>query len=193
MKPSPSPPTAPPAVSPGVPRGAGFDEPFDVLSACHERVVRMLDLLLRLASHLGSAGHHGVDEPARQAASDVMRYFDVAAPLHHQDEELHVLPVLEASDDTGQRALASRLRTEHRLVDAAWTRIRPGLAELAEGRWSTTAAAGEFESWQAFVALYHSHLRVEDEAAFPVAATYIDDEARAAMSADMARRRGVSR
>ena len=193
MTPSPSPPAPPPSALPATPPGPGFEEPFDLLSACHERVVRMLELLLRLASHLDSAGRQGADEPARQAASDLMRYFDVAAPLHHQDEELHVLPVLERSAADEHRALAARLRAEHQLVDAAWTRIRPGLAELADGRWSGAAAAREFESWQAFVALYHGHLRAEDEAAFPVAATHIDDAGRAAMGAEMARRRGVTR
>ena len=70
---------------------AGFDEPFEMLAACHERVQRMLRLLRRLAAHLGE---HGADAQAAQAAVDVMRYFDEAAPRHHDDEELHVLPRL---------------------------------------------------------------------------------------------------
>ncbi|RYF75253.1 MAG: hemerythrin domain-containing protein, partial [Comamonadaceae bacterium] len=69
--------------------GVGFEQPFAMLEACHERVQRTLALLGRLRGHVQA---HGADEPARQAARDVLRYFDIAAPLHHEDEELHVFP-----------------------------------------------------------------------------------------------------
>ena len=36
--------------------GVGFDEPFEMLVACHGRVERMLDLLERLAQHLLDQG-----------------------------------------------------------------------------------------------------------------------------------------
>ena len=64
--------------------GAGFDQPFEMLLACHERVERMLGLLERLAQHLAE---HGCTPDAAQAARDVMRYFDIAGPAHHEDEE----------------------------------------------------------------------------------------------------------
>ena len=70
---------------------AGFEEPFGMLAACHERMQRMLALLARLRTHVAS---HGPDAQAQQAARDVMRYFDQAAPQHHRDEELHVFPPL---------------------------------------------------------------------------------------------------
>jgi hypothetical protein len=45
--------------------GAGFDQPFEMLGACHERVQRTLDLLQRLQTYLAE---QGVDDSARQAA-----------------------------------------------------------------------------------------------------------------------------
>ncbi|MDY0108049.1 MAG: hemerythrin domain-containing protein, partial [Giesbergeria sp.] len=69
----------------------GFDTPFEMLAACHERVLRSLALLQKLQDYLHG---HPCDDSARQAARDVLRYFDVAAPLHHEDEELHVFPPL---------------------------------------------------------------------------------------------------
>lgn len=69
----------------------GFEQPFAMLEACHERVERTLTLLSRLRSYLRE---QAVDDAARQAARDVLRYFDIAAPLHHEDEELHVFPLL---------------------------------------------------------------------------------------------------
>ena len=43
---------------------AGFDEPFAMLHACHERVERSLALLERLTAHLAQ---HGADAQARDA------------------------------------------------------------------------------------------------------------------------------
>ena len=84
-------------------------------------------LFERLVAHVRAQGH---DAASRSAAADVLRYFDLAAPHHHQDEELHVLPPLLASDDATQRALAEQLvaegarvflvaRTEDKLASAA--------------------------------------------------------------------------
>lgn len=74
----------------------GFEAPFDMLEACHERVRRSLALLNRLVTWVDEHGH---DDMSRSAASDVLRYFNLAAPLHHQDEELHVFPLLSCGDD----------------------------------------------------------------------------------------------
>ena len=38
------------------PPGAGFDAPFEMLGACHERVRRMLRLLARLQAHCRTPG-----------------------------------------------------------------------------------------------------------------------------------------
>ncbi|HEX2546883.1 MAG TPA: hemerythrin domain-containing protein, partial [Ramlibacter sp.] len=89
---------------------AGFEEPFGMLEACHERVQRMLALLQRLREHLAS---HGADTQAQQAARDVMRYFDQAAPLHHQDEELHVFPPLLARGSAQAVQVVRRLQEDH--------------------------------------------------------------------------------
>ena len=85
--------------------GAGFDQPFEMLDACHDRVRRSLDLLARLRSYLRDKG---CDDSARQAARDVLRYFDMAAPLHHEDEERHVFPPLLAQ--TGDAPLLALVR-----------------------------------------------------------------------------------
>jgi len=159
---------------------AGFDEPFDMLAACHERVERMLALLERLAEHLE---HHGADTTARDAARDVMRYFDLAAPHHHEDEERHVLPALRAQ---GQGALADRIHADHEVMAGAWARLRLDLQAIAEGRVQRDAA-----QWREFCALYRVHVALEDDDAYPLAAAAIDAPTRRAMGDEMARRRGV--
>ena len=52
------------------PAGVGFEAPFEMLDACHERVERMLRLLGKIRDHVKS---HGADTQARDAARDVMR------------------------------------------------------------------------------------------------------------------------
>jgi len=169
----------------------GFDEPFEMLHACHQRVERMLTLMERLAAHVVQ---HGPDEQARSAAADVIRYFDQAAPHHHKDEELHVLPVLRHGS-AAQRALAARLEDEHRRMEAAWPMLRQDLLQLGAGElpdvWPTDPLSPIPAAWRAFVDLYRDHVEAEELEAYPACREAMCGETAAAMGEEMARRRGV--
>ena len=165
---------------------AGFDQPFELLAGCHDRVRRTLSRLQRLVEHVA---RHGADTVARDAARDVLRYFDIAAPAHHEDEERHVLPLLDASADPALAAAARRLRSDHATIRAAWQNLRPVLLQVAEGvgdQGGALAAAA-----QAFVEAHDGHLELEDELVFPAAARLHPDPA--AMGREMARRRGAGK
>jgi hemerythrin-like domain-containing protein len=168
------------------PPGAGFEAPFDMLAACHERVERSLRLLERLADHVVT---HGGDTPARDAARDVLRYFDLAAPNHHEDEERHVLPLLRAH---GQAQLAVRLHADHLAMAAAWSDLRPALESLRDGDASVALLPSTQQAWRAFATLYRAHTQAEDSVAFPAARSLLDVPAERVMGQEMARRRGVS-
>ncbi len=88
----------------------GFDQPFEMLHECHGRVERMVVLLERLTAHLDQSGH---DDQAAQAARDVMRYFDLAGPAHHQDEELHLFPLLRERGEPALAGVVERLQRDH--------------------------------------------------------------------------------
>lgn len=182
---------AQPASLPGVHTpGAGFEAPFDMLAACHERVERLLALLARLQQHLLE---HGSDDLARQAARDVMRYFDLAAPLHHQDEELHVFPPLLSGPDAGLRSLVERLVQDHRAMEIAWPGARRVLHGIAEGPVADGAAltATQTAALDRFAGLYERHLLDEERLAYPAAQAVLTPQALQAMSGDMMQRRGV--
>ena len=169
---------------------AGFEAPFEMLAVCHDRVRRMLALQARLQQHLLDAG---CDEPARQAARDVMRYFDLAAPLHHQDEELHVFPPLLAGPDAALRALVQRLMQDHRQMESSWMDARRTLQAVADGTefgWTPLTPTQSIALNQ-FAALYRQHLDGEDEVAYPAAHAMLSPVAVQAMSQDMMQRRGV--
>jgi hemerythrin-like domain-containing protein len=148
-------------------------------------VQRSLRLLQRLHEHLEV---HGADAQARDAARDVMRYFDLAAPSHHEDEERHVFPALLAADAAAHGPLVARLQEDHRRMAATWPAVREGLAAVAEGRWTGTEAA----AWGGFAALYADHIPAEESVAYPAAQAALGTPAQAAMGDEMARRRGLT-
>ena len=169
---------------------AGFEAPFEMLGACHERVERMLRLLQRLQQHLA---RQGWDADVAQAATDVMRYFDQAAPLHHEDEERHLFPLLLASGDEALRGVVLRLQQDHRDMAQGWAQAREVLAALthapAEG-WAGLAS-DESATLDRFAGLYGQHLQAEDTLVYPAAQSRLSAQALQAMSADMMRRRGL--
>jgi hemerythrin-like domain-containing protein len=167
--------------------GSSFEQPFEMLEACHERVHRMLNLLHRLREHLIL---HGADEQARQAARDVMRYFDLAAPEHHRDEELHVFPALIASGDGPVRAVVAQLRDDHLQMESRWKAVRLVLAGLADGVLTHLTCTDDAQLDE-FAGLYAGHIETEENIAYPAARPLLAGEPLQAMARDMMARRGV--
>lgn len=159
----------------------GFEAPFEMLAACHGRVRRTLGTLLRLQAHLTQ---HGADEQARQAAADVARYFDIAAPAHHQDEELHIVPRLRAA---GRGDLADRLLSDHATLHEAWLELRVALMALAAGE----PAVLHRDRCLRFARLYEAHAALEDEVVFPLASFGLTPTEILSMGQEMAGRRGA--
>ena len=168
--------------------GAGFEQPFEMLAACHQRVERMLGLLERLRLHLARAG---CDDQARQAAHDVMRYFDQAGPAHHEDEERHVFPALVASGDPALLVLTRRLQQDHLAMAQAWSAVRADLQPIGAGALPADLDGAVAARWAGFVALYREHIVIEEGQAYPAALPLLDGPAQAAMGGEMARRRGA--
>lgn len=168
----------------------GFAEaPFEMLTTCHERVHRMLRLLARLREHLASHGH---DEQAAQAARDVMRYFDLAAPLHHQDEELHVFPVLLTQGDGVVQSVVRRLQQDHLAMEQAWPQARALLQAVADA--GPTAAwipwdVAALQTLDDFAGRYDEHIRLEEDIVYPAAQAVLDGPTLSAMGEEMQGRR----
>ena len=171
--------------------GSSYAQPFELLSACHERVERSLQLLTRLCQHLKA---RGLDASAREAARDVRRYFDIAAPLHHEDEELHVFPVLEQLDDAPLQDVCARLREDHQRIHAQWEVLRALLAQL-DGHPDGPLPALQLEvlsrASDTFVDAHKEHLRLENQLVFPHAQQGLNAAQLQAMGEEMASRRGL--
>lgn len=157
----------------------GFDEPFEMLAACHDRVRRSLDLLQRLHAHVQQ---HGVEAQARDAAADVLRYFDRAAPAHHEDEERHVFPRLRLA---GLSALADRLHADHLDMSRQWALLRVPLQAWSRGE----AQRLDTNLLRNYIDFYDAHLAIEDAEAMPAAREGLADSVLHAMGREMAARR----
>lgn len=164
-----------------------FEQPFEMMEACHERLQRMLVLLDKLRAHLPD---HGADAQAQQAARDVMRYFDQAAPQHHRDEELHVFPPLLARGEPETVAVVQQLQEEHRRMETGWAAARAILGAIAGGTLQRLEAPAQ-QALAEFAALYEAHIAAEEGTAYPQARRLLDPEGLAAMGREMMDRRGV--
>ena len=169
---------------------AGVEAPFDLLAACHDRVRRSLDLLERLQTHIAT---NGCDDDARSAATDVMRYFDIAAPLHHQDEELHVFPAVLTSGDAASVALIHKLQEDHRHMHDAWTQAREVLQFIVNSAMDhrTPLNVEQSQALLAYSRLYAQHMEAEEKVVYPLAQQQMTPMALANMRMDMGSRRGL--
>ena len=166
----------------------GFDTPFEMLEACHERVQRTLALLQKLCEYLHS---HACDDSARQAAHDVLRYFDVAAPLHHEDEELHVFPLLLAQGMPAVVAQVRQLQQDHERMAAHWQDARVRLQALADGQSSAFSAQDE-AVLALFAQGYAAHIHTEETVVYPAARALLSAPAIEHMGQEMRQRRGAA-
>jgi pyridoxamine 5'-phosphate oxidase len=166
----------------------GFDQPIAVLKHCHGRIRKQLGTLERLLSHLPE---HGADEAARQAASAVLKYFEKAAHLHHDDEEQDLIPMLRAvaqGDDAATlQALAPVILQDHKDMDALWQDLHEQLSAIAEG----SASALSTSSVQRFSQRYLSHMEREESTMAPMALRLFSPEQMTQLGTAMQRRRGI--
>ena len=153
-----------------------------MLRGCHRRIRHFAALASRLAA--------SPDAPAGEiadAAASIHRYFTVALPLHHADEEESIRPRLPRTPGL-ERALAS-MQEQHQGLETRLATLVPlwsGLAaqpETAGGlAESVRRATADFE------AACEEHLHLEEEAIFPAIDELPSTEIDAILSEMRARR-----
>lgn len=159
-----------------------FDDPLEMLLACHGRIQAQCATLNKLLAHLPQ---HGCDTQAQQAARAILRYFDTAGRHHHDDEEKDLFPLLRASPSSAAHALVARLLDEHKAMDAAWQRLRAYLTGLADGN----SAALDTEAAEHFIGVYDRHIALENTELLPLAKRLLTVEQLETLGKSMAARR----
>jgi pyridoxamine 5'-phosphate oxidase len=167
----------------------GFERPIDVLAHCHTRIRKQLATLKKLLAHLPD---HGADVDAQQAAHAVLRYFNDAAPLHHEDEEENLLPQLEVTaggEDASQlQDILPRLLEEHREMEGLWLALDRQLSTIATGQ-STQLSEKDVAQ---FAALYEAHMQMEESVIAPMAKRLFSSGQMQQLGDAMRARRGIS-
>jgi len=165
--------------------GPSFDEPLEMLAACHERIEAQLCTLERLGPHLESKG---CDAEAKSATQSVLRYFNTSGVLHHQDEDDDLFPLVRSCAAAKGRpeiaAAIDELEREHETMNVQWNRLRGRLKAIAEGE-----ARLDAEEVARFAWLYRRHMDREAAAVLPFAREVLDEGQRAALGERMAARR----
>jgi hemerythrin-like domain-containing protein len=163
-----------------------FDEPLDMLAACHDKIESQLCTLEKLVEHLPAKG---ADKAAREAAAQVMRYFDTSGVQHHRDEDEDVFPLLRHLAAARERpevsAVINDLEQEHSTLDEQWSRLRSRLAAIAAG----SADRLDAEDAAHFAWLYRRHMQAEAMLVLPFAREAVSETDRAVLGERMAARR----
>ena len=166
----------------------GFDQPIAMLKHCHDRIRKQLNTLQKLRAHLPISG---ADLEAQQAATAVLRYFNQAAPNHHADEEVDLLPMLQSTatgaDAVLLEALIPQILAEHERMQHAWAAIDAQLQSVASGASDQLSEA----AISAFCAAYAAHMDQEETHVAPMAKRLFSAEQMARLGNAMRIRRGV--
>lgn len=160
-----------------------IDDPMALLRACHEKVDRFTRLAQRLRDHVQA---HGADAQAQEAATAVLRYFTLAAPLHHADEDENLFTALRALGRPQLNAHIDALQQEHDTLGSLWRAIQPWLAHIASGQ-NDRPAPPEVDT---FAERYRAHAQQEEALVYPHA-TDLDAATLHALAEAMVARRSA--
>lgn len=157
-----------------------WDEPIEMLYACHGRVKQFCRQLQLLPDYLLQ---HGCNQAVKNDVQQILNYFNQAAPLHHDDEEQDFFPALAQKLPQTQQAI-DELESQHEALHQNWAELRERLEALL---------AGEAESIdpmliKRFVAGYDLHISIE-EPLFELGREHLAESELASMGKIMAERR----
>jgi pyridoxamine 5'-phosphate oxidase len=171
---------------------SGFAQPLAIVQACHERLRRMVELLIPLREHMRE---HGADSRAAVTAGTIRQYLVQAWPRHMQDEEVDILPRLQTRLRDRHTVAAQNIQEtiatvneHHRAFDPLFQQVLPLLRAIESG----TAQRLEEPAVQAFVDLFRIHMALEEDVLGPAYAKLLTAEDLRQIGSAMAARRGVA-
>lgn len=168
-----------------------FRDPLGVLSDCHRRIARFLEMLITVAEE---ARGGDLESEQRQALEVALKYFREAAPKHTADEEDSLFPRMRTRvGDSGKRsALMRLLQADHlAVVERHHTVDELGHAWLRDGLLAAEDAARLLEVLRGLRETYQEHIEIEETKLFPLAATVLTSVDLREIGKEMAHRRGL--
>lgn len=157
-------------------------EPIEMLYACHSKVKRFCKQLQILPAYLAE---HGVNQAVKNDVQQILTYFNVSAPLHHEDEEKDFFPALVSVHPKAQENIDA-LENQHISLHQSWDELAVQLVELLEDK----RTAIDEELIKRFVSGYDLHIPLE-EPLFELGKEYLSQEQLTEIGQVMAKRRQI--
>lgn len=166
----------------------GFDEPIGLLSDCHRRVERFLQILHKVAD---DAPKDELPKLYHEGLESALDYFAQAAPKHTEDEEDSLFPRIVSNQQAA--AIIAELEGDHEKAGPLHETVEAhGRQWLADGQLKEQHRAEFSQAVEALVALYKGHIETEDTVLFPLAKTLLGESEISEIGAEMATRRGLT-
>ncbi len=160
----------------------GFNEPIELLCACHEKIRAHCMILEDLVDHINQKGF---DSEASSAAKRIRDFFTKSGKLHQQDEENDLFPLL-IRQSLKIADLINDLQKEHEQLDALWQNIEHDLMkpdDIDTDKFS--------QQVHELCTLYRRHMAREESDFFPIARNSLSRRQLMDVGRSMAERRGV--
>lgn len=162
---------------------ATWNEPIEMLYACHSKVKRFCRQLSILPDYLEK---HGYTQAVLNDVKQILTYFNRAAPLHHEDEELDFFPQLVKVAPQTQSTI-DELEQQHKNLHKNWNALSAQLEELiSEQRQNIDEHLIE-----RFIQGYERHITLE-EPLFEMGREFLADDVLSEMGKNMSIRRQVT-
>lgn len=159
-----------------------WDEPIEMLYACHGKVKSFCRQLQLLPDYLEK---NGVNQAVKNDVQQILNYFNQSAPLHHDDEEKDFFPALIKQRPEAQTDV-DLLEAQHIELHRNWDELSAQLVALLNGDIQQI----DRELIQRFVAGYDQHIAIE-EPLFELGREHLSQEELNSIGQIMADRRRV--
>ncbi len=159
-----------------------WDEPIEMLYACHGKVKSFCRQLQLLPDYLEK---NGVNQAVKNDVQQILNYFNQSAPLHHDDEEKDFFPALIKQRPEAQTDV-DLLEAQHIELHRNWDELSAQLVALLNGEIQQI----DRELIQRFVAGYDQHIAIE-EPLFELGREHLSQEELNSIGQIMADRRRV--
>ena len=169
---------------------SGFDDPLGMLTDCHRRIERFLDVLCLVADRATGRAMTDEETAAVQAS---LQYFRVGGQRHNADEEESLFPRLRESSARDKFNEIHAILSDHQ--DA--NHLHGAVEKLYE-KWVSAGTLelkdqGELLSvTQRLKRLYTEHIQMEEQVVFPRAAKLLTSDAIHAIGQEFRARRELS-
>ncbi len=174
------------AIQIGAKPDSGFDDPIGMLTDCHRRIERFLDILCNVIHRAVGRELTAEEVSAAQAA---LHYFRQGGETHNSDEEESLFPRLRAKSAPVVESIA-RLESEHRDANRLHKSIEHFYVTwISAGKLSAADEIQLSSETKQLKELYTAHIHAEETIVFPYAAQTLDTQTLATIGREFSLRR----